>query len=258
MPVYDRQFYDEIRETSRHAARTIVPMVIDLAGPISSVVDIGCGNGIWLSVWREHGATRVLGLDGNHVDREMLEIPVEDFIAADLSEDLPLPRDRQHDLAMTLEVVEHLPNERAESIVDELVALAPIVLFSAAIPGQLGEGHINEEWQHIWAERFERRGYRTLDPIRSEIWRNSAISWWYQQNILMFAFDEAITASPRLADAADAVDRRRLSIVHPRQFMTLLKLAQDAHRDRIALSREVETLRGQLAEQADDPNSNSV
>lgn len=244
MPLYDKRFYDDIRETSRHAARTIAPMVLDLVGPVSSVVDIGCGNGIWLSVWRELGAARATGLDGAHVDREMLEIPVNDFIAADLSKPLPsLPR---YDLAMTLEVVEHLPNARAESIVDELVALAPVVLFSAAIPGQLGDGHINLEWQDSWAERFERRGYRVLDPIRPRIWRDMSISWWYQQNILMFASEETVAANPRLARQVETTDRARLSVVHPRQYLILLDLVQKHYRGRETLAREVESLRRQI------------
>ena len=245
MANYDKQFYDEIRETSRHAARTIAPMVLDLIGPVSSVVDIGCGNAIWLSVWRELGATRTLGLDGDHVDRAMLEIPVDDFIPRDLSQ--PLPALARHDLAMTLEVVEHLPPERAESIVDELVALAPVVLFSAATPGQLGDGHINLEWQDVWAERFERRGYRTIDPIRSRVWRDLSISWWYQQNILLFASEEALAASPKLREQADKTDRNRLSVVHPRQYMILFELSQKSYRERAALAREVGLLRQRLA-----------
>ena len=245
MPNYDKQFYDEIRETSRHAARTIIPMILELVGRVSSVIDIGCGNGIWLSVWREHGAVRTTGLDGGHVDRATLEIATEDFITADLAE--PLPVKTRHDLAMTLEVVEHLPRDRAESIVDELVALAPVVLFSAAVPGQMGEGHLNEDWQHIWAERFEKRGYRTLDPVRSRIWFDGSISWWYQQNILVFASEDVIAANPGLRAEADRLDRARLSVVHPRTFNMLYNLAVDNYREQLKLMDEVTRLREQLS-----------
>lgn len=253
MANYDKRFYDEIRETSRHAARAIAPMVLDLLGPISSVIDIGCGNAIWLSVWRELGATRTLGLDGEHVDQGMLEIPVEDFIAMDLSQ--PLPSLARHDLAMTLEVVEHLPPERAESIVEELIALAPVVLFSAATPGQLGDGHINLEWQDVWAERFERRGYRTIDPIRARIWRDPSISWWYQQNILLFASEQALADNPKLLEQANKTDRDRLSVVHPRHFMMLFEITQKAYRERAALSKEVAALRRQIDALSDTDES---
>ncbi|MDA0341702.1 MAG: methyltransferase domain-containing protein [Proteobacteria bacterium] len=253
MPNYDKQFYDDIRETSRHAARTIVPMVLELIGSVASVIDIGCGNGIWLSVFREHGAERTLGLDGDHVDRATLEIAEDDFKAADLGQ--PLPIAGRHDLAMTLEVVEHLPKARAESIVDDLVSLAPVVLFSAAVPGQGGEGHINEEWQDTWAERFERRGYRTLDPIRPKIWRDPSISWWYQQNLLLFASPEAIAGNPNLARVADQTDRARLSVVHPRVFVARHKFLVQINRERIHLVKELAELQAKYdaLSGSDDP-----
>jgi hypothetical protein len=243
MPKYDKQFYEDIHETSLQAARTIVPMLLEITGPVASVIDIGCGAGIWLSVFREYGATRTRGLDGNHVDRSTLEIPVEDFTAADLSK--PLPVGGNYDLAMTLEVVEHLPPERAEAIVDDLVSLAPVVLFSAAIPFQGGEGHINEEWQHVWAERFERRGYKTLDPIRSRIWYDKSISWWYQQNLLVYASEEAVASNPRLAEAVRKTDRDRLSVVHPRAFVTRHEVAHEIYREREALAARLRALASQ-------------
>lgn len=243
MPTYDKQFYDDIRESSRHAARTIVPMLLELTGPIGSVVDIGCGNGVWLSVFREHGASLTSGLDGNHVDRSTLEIAERDFTATDLSR--PLPIAGRFDLAMTLEVVEHLPKERAESIVDDLIALAPVVLFSAAVPGQGGEGHINEEWQHVWAERFERRGYRTLDPLRSRLWRDPSISWWYQQNLLVFASASAIANNPKLADEAARTDHGRLSVVHPRVLNMRHNQLVQSHRARVRLSQELRDIQEQ-------------
>jgi hypothetical protein len=251
MSNYGEQFYDDIRESSRHAARIIIPIILDLVGPVGSVIDIGCGNGIWLSVWREHGAVQTTGLDGAHVDRATLEIATEDFIAADLAE--PLPLNGRHDLAMTLEVVEHLPQDRAESIVDELVALAPIILFSAAVPGQAGEGHLNVEWQHVWAERFNRRGYQTLDPIRSRIWLDGSISWWYQQNILVFAAEDAMAANPRLVAEARRLDPARLSVVHPRAFNKVYNLAVENYRERVKLMDEVTRLREQLSALTDAP-----
>ncbi len=244
MANYDKQFYDDIRETSRHAARIIVPMVLGLTGPVSSVIDVGCGNGIWLSVFREFGAARTTGLDGDHVDRETLEIPREEFVAVDLS--MPLPVKGRYDLAMTLEVVEHLPKTRADSIVEELCALAPVVLFSAAIPFQGGEGHINEEWPHIWAGRFASQGFRTLDPIRSKIWLDNSISWWYQQNILVFAAEKVVADNAQMAVLADQVDSNRLSVVHPRLFRARHADLVRAHRERLDLQRELNVLKNQL------------
>ena len=250
MPTYDRQFYEEIKESSRHSARTILPILMELTGPLSSVVDIGCGNGVWLSVFREFGTTRTLGLDGDHVDRSKLEINELDFIAADLNE--PLPIEGPFDLALTLEVVEHLPKERAESIVEELCSLAPIVLFSAAVPLQTGEGHINEEWQQVWAARFEEHGYHTLDPIRSRIWQNLSVSWWYQQNLLVFASNTTVAKNPRIKAEADKTDHERLSVIHPRVFRDRHDLLVAVNNERSRLEAEVRRLTRKLATVRED------
>ena len=255
MPTYDHLFYEEIKESSRHSARTILPILMELTGPLSSVVDVGCGNGVWLSVFRELGSTRTIGLDGDHIDRSHLEIEELDFITADLNE--PLPIEGPFDLALTLEVVEHLPKKRAELIVEELCNLAPIALFSAAVPLQTGEGHINEEWQQVWAARFEKRGYRTLDPIRSHIWQNPSVSWWYQQNLLVFASDATIEDNPRFKAEADKTDRQRLSVIHPRMFRDRHSLLVKLERERSRLEADVRRLSKELAAARQEPEISS-
>jgi hypothetical protein len=132
------------------------------------------------------------------------------------------------------------------------------VLFSAAVPGQGGEGHVNEEWQDTWAERFERRGYRTLDPIRPKIWRDPSISWWYQQNLLLFASPEALAGNPDLARVADQTDRARLSVVHPRIFVARHKFLVQINRKRINLVKELAELQAKYdaLSRSNDPTEN--
>jgi hypothetical protein len=85
-----------------------------------------------------------------------------------------------------LEVAEHLPIQSAGGFVAELTALAPFILFSAAIPGQGGTNHLNEQWPEYWATRFAGHGYRVLDCIRPRIWEDDRIDFWYRQNIFLF------------------------------------------------------------------------
>ncbi|MBM3573091.1 MAG: hypothetical protein FJX52_12175 [Alphaproteobacteria bacterium] len=116
-------------------------------------------------------------------------------------------------------MAEHLPASRAAGFVADLVALAPIILFSAAIPGQTGTGHINEQWPDYWAELFGRHGYVAIDAIRPRVWRNEAVRWWYAQNLLLFASPAALAASPALAAARAQTRPDQLSLVHPRRFL---------------------------------------
>lgn len=142
MTVYDERFFEELREGARSSARAVVPLVMRMLAP-ASVVDVGCGLGTWLAVFAENGISDFLGIDGSYVDPLRLEIPRGRFLPHDLS--TPLRLDRRFDLAVSLEVAEHLPGSAAETCVGSLAELAPLVLFSAAIPFQGGTNHVNEQ-----------------------------------------------------------------------------------------------------------------
>lgn len=89
-------------------------------------MDVGCGDGTWLSIFEANGIENFLGIDGSYVDLELLQIPQNCFMAYDLSQ--PLPSDRTFDLAVSLEVAEHLPAASAPGFVNSLTQLSPIVL----------------------------------------------------------------------------------------------------------------------------------
>jgi SAM-dependent methyltransferase len=213
---YTGEFYQDHREVSLRSAREIVPLVLRLVQP-RSVIDVGCGIGTWLSVFREHGVADVRGIDGNWVDRTRLIIPEDRFSAVDLRR--PFELDQRFDLAVSLEVAEHLPAESAVGFVESLTRLAPAVLFSAAIPFQGGAGHINEQWPEYWVEHFARSGYRVIDCIRGAVWRNADVEWYYAQNTLMFADREALGRSPGLRAKVERTVTSQLSLVHPRKYL---------------------------------------
>jgi hypothetical protein len=113
-------------------------------------------------------------------------------------------------MAICLEVAEHLPSEAASILVHSLVKLAPVILFSAAIPGQGGTNHVNEQWPDYWQEIFAHHGYRFCDPLRLALWNDSDIEWWYAQNTFLVASDFVVDASPGLV-AAGSLPR----LIHP-------------------------------------------
>lgn len=135
---YGKSFYDTINAGSRSSAEIVVPFVLDVIDGAKSVVDIGCGEGAWTAVFAEHGCD-VLGIDGPHVDRSRLQIPAERFTALDIQHQRVTGV--RAELAVSLEVAEHLSSSRAMTFIEDLCAAADIVLFSAAIPGQGGVGH---------------------------------------------------------------------------------------------------------------------
>lgn len=213
---YTQSFYSAQQGGSRRSAEVVVPLVMALVGP-ASIVDVGCGVGTWLSVFHQHGVQEFLGLDGHYVDRTMLQIPESHFQPYDLKQ--PLQLDQTFDLAMSLEVAEHLPETCAETFVESLTRLAPIVLFSAAIPHQGGTHHVNEQWPEYWAAIFEKRGYQVIDGLRSHIWNNQNVDWCYAQNILLYARPEAIESRPALKRLQAHTSPNQLSMVHPLKYL---------------------------------------
>jgi SAM-dependent methyltransferase len=228
---YSASFFEALQEGALRSAYGVVPLVIEILQP-RSVVDLGCGTGAWLSVFKEYGVEDILGIDGEYVDRESLLIPHEQFVAQDLAQ--PVQLDRRFDLAMSLEVAEHLATESADVLIDSLAALAAAVLFSAAIPEQDGAHHVNTQWPHYWRERFKARGFELVDCIRPQIWENDQVDFWYRQNTLVFARPDVIDASATLR--AEVRVRRPLDLVHPAHwsqvtYQSRLDRAELAHRE---------------------------
>jgi len=233
MQIYSEEFYNRHKDGSLRSAQVIVPLVLSYSRP-GSVIDIGCGVGAWLSVFKDRGVADILGVDGDYVDPGMLEIPAENFLPRDLKE--PLQTGRQFDLAMSLEVAEHLPGECAESFVKSLASLSPLVLFSAAIPHQGGEGHINEQWPEYWAEIFKVHGYVPVDCLRRKIWQNASVRWWYAQNIFFFVDQSKIDDYPLLKAEYIREGSFPLSLVHPENFSEKSRSEEGCRRSVMAMS----------------------
>ena len=216
MTVYTDDFFRLQREQAGRAADVVVPLVIELTRP-QSVVDVGCGTGTWLAAFAERGVPDVYGIDGDYVDRGALEIPRERFLAHDLG--TPLELARRFDLVVSLEVAEHLPPERAAPFVESLTRLGPIVLFSAAIPGQGGTNHVNEQWPAYWAELFRAHGYLHVDCLRLRLWNDDAVAPWYAQNTLLYAASDELARHDALARLHDPREAAPLALVHPTRYL---------------------------------------
>ncbi len=167
------------------AAEIVVPIILKHFSA-NSVLDIGCGTGTWLKIFKDkHEVSDIVGLDGDYLNKEQLVIDTSFFIETDLRKAFDLKR--SFDLAICLEVAEHIPKDSAETLIGSICKHAEIVIFSAAIPGQGGQNHINEQWPKYWEEKFNSFGYKKFDTIRSEIWENEQVDLWYRQNIFVYS-----------------------------------------------------------------------
>lgn len=214
---YSHAFFSNISSGSRSSARKVLPIAMEVQ-PCRSMIDIGCGTGAWLAAAGELGVADTIGVDGAYVNPDQLEIPRDRFIAADLTAlkadglgAMPRMAGRRFDVAMSVEVAEHLPEASAAGFVALLTSLSDVVLFSAAIPFQGGVAHLNEQFPSWWARHFARHGYMALDLIRDRVWDDTSVEWWYRQNALLFVASHHPAAS--LARPTATLDR-----IHPAHY----------------------------------------
>ena len=230
--------YVHLQETHNlKAPRQIVPEIMRLLNP-SSVVDVGCGLGTFLYVFKEHGVLNVLGIDGPWVDRKLLQnyLTEDEFAEKDLEKEFTL--DKQYDLVISLEVAEHLSPESADRFVKNLIGAGKLILFSAAIPMQGGQRHVNEQWPTYWEEKFAKHDYVVHDVLRPIFWNNPDIFWWYKQNMVLitpkdYKLDADLAHNPirnlvhydLFIQAARNAASLRNGELHPSKYLRLLYLS---------------------------------
>lgn len=179
-------------------------MLEELTNP-RSVLDVGCGPGAWMS---EFDTARIVGID----EQDPSDVAGGAYRQVDLAHPFDVGR---FDLALCLEVAEHIPQSSAGDLVASLANAAPVVAFSAAIPRQSGHGHINCQWPDYWAALFARHGYRQFDAFRSRLWDDERVAWWYRQNLFLYSA-ETVFPEERLPDR----------IVHPECLTTMIEVTE--------------------------------
>lgn len=216
---YTQDYFKLQGKSSLLSAEEIVPLILKMM-KLKSVVDVGCGVGAWLSVFQKNGIKDVFGIDGQYIDAKMLLIPDNKFLGLDLSKSLKL--NRLFDLVISLEVAEHISPKKANTFINSLTRLGPVIIFSAAIPSQSGEGHVNEQWPSYWEDKFKRRGYVVIDCIRNKIWQNDKVDWWYAQNMFVYIRKSLLKNYSKLEKEYNYQNSSVIPIVHPKCYLNIV------------------------------------
>lgn len=214
--LYSDEFYEHHSGGSRRSGGIVLDALIGLGlGPFTSVIDIGCGAGAWLDAALERGASRAVGVDGPWNSKRFMSSDQGEFIAANLDDtDIAgLIGDSTFDLGLCLEVVEHLPASTGERLVALLADRCTFVALSAAIPGQGGTGHQNEQWPSYWARICQKVGLEPFDLVRPRVWSDPNVDLWYRQNLVLYARPDL------MVDRYQPVDPRALDVVHPEWYL---------------------------------------
>jgi hypothetical protein len=182
---YDIRFYrDNKADRKIKSVGIVLSEVMKVLPEIRSAVDFGCGAGTWLAGLQSYGVKEIKGLDGAWVKKDLLVIPPECFAETDFDKEIRL--DRKYDLAVSIEVAEHLQERSAKSFIRALTDASDLILFSAAIPFQGGTGHVNEQWPAYWNRLFNENGFIAADCLRKRLWDKPDVLPFHRQNIMLF------------------------------------------------------------------------
>lgn len=156
-------------------------------------LDLGCGTGAMLRTSKLQGAS-VLGVECSTFAREAApDVPI---MVGDLTDVLPMASIETGygfaDLVTCIEVAEHVLPEGNNVLLDNVARCThKWLIFTGAVPGQGGTGHINlrprAEWQHL----LERHGLR----YEAEWTEHLRLMWtwctgglvWLPQNVMVFS-----------------------------------------------------------------------
>ena len=214
MTSYNDEFYEYNIKSSGDSATEVFPLIASIT-KVNSVVDFGCGRGTWLNQACDVGADVVVGLDGTwNADKQIN--PSIEFL--ELSDHVKL-RKRTFDLAISLEVFEHLEAEFCDELIETMVCCSGVIVFAGAFPRQGGTDHINEQFPSYWAEKFAAHGYLAYDFFRPKLWGNDKVDRCYQQNMFLYVNKENNSELVQELDDLLLTNTKFMDAMHPGIFL---------------------------------------
>lgn len=239
---YDQNWHVQHSASSTRAAKEILEIVLSLFDP-KSYLELGAGFCHWARYIQDRGVSDILAVDGPWTDRSKIAIAADQFMVANF--EAPFTLDRRFDLALSVEVAEHVMPEWATSFVDNLTNHADLILFGAAIPLQGGYRHVNERWPSYWTDLFAARGYAVYDLIRPRVWTDRSIPYFYRQNTLLYVKRER-------SDLVGIAEKEvlRLATAHPLDIVHPEKFIASASYESVSLRRLLPVLPARLFQAA--------
>ena len=157
----DTSYFQQIIDEETLQAERLAEVIQQLYQP-TSVTDFGCATGLYLEPYAAKGIA-VHGYDNSAPALALTRLPDSVHLA-----DLTMPtKVAKSDVSICLEVLEHIDAENAVKVAKTIAKNSNILVFSAAHPGQGGDGHINCRPKDYWQGVFHAYGMR-YDATASE------------------------------------------------------------------------------------------
>lgn len=186
--IYNNKFFQNTIKLETKSAADFVDVVLKYYQP-ASIVDIGCGAGIYLKEFEQRGIKNLLGIDGSSAASEEFLLSLDKLEIFDLTKKYKFKN--QYDLGLCLEVAEHLEESSADTLIETITNSSKNIIFSAAVPGQgpRSIGHINEQLPEYWIEKFKHKNFsyrkEKTEKMRQEM-KDKGVVWWIVNNLMIF------------------------------------------------------------------------
>jgi 2-polyprenyl-3-methyl-5-hydroxy-6-metoxy-1,4-benzoquinol methylase len=186
--IYNNHFFKNTIKFEADSAAQFVDVVLKYYQPLS-IIDVGCGAGIYLKEFEKRGIVNIFGLDGSPAAADEFLLNHNKLVIFDLAN--KYQSSLRYDLAICLEVAEHLEERDADTLVESLCGLSSNIVFSAAIPGQgpRSIGHINEQPHSYWISKFKLNKYIYQEKQSLEMraaMEEKRVVWWIVNNLMIF------------------------------------------------------------------------
>ena len=190
--IYSEGYFEFVNREASKSSPVIAESIVETFTP-SEVLDVGCGTGALLRSLKNK-KVNVLGMEKSKKAIKMCKKKGVDVIKFDIVHDKdPFP-ERKFDIVTSMEVAEHIPESASKEYLNLLCRHSQIVIFTAAVPGQGGKNHLNEQPHRYWIERFENRGYSLLNNVTKKMkkkWQSKGVTSWYHKNLMIFSNDHS-------------------------------------------------------------------
>lgn len=143
------------------------------------IIDFGCGRGDYLIFLKQDGFTKLLGVEGDPIQNDIVEI-----IQKDLTTDFYLDK---KGIVISLEVGEHIPMQYESIYLNNLKKHCDsYLIISWAIKGQGGYGHVNELNNDEIISKIESIGFTYLQEDSNDARSVITDCWWFKNTLLVF------------------------------------------------------------------------
>ena len=154
--MYDREFHKTI-ENDEYPQAVRVGEYISMFLKPASFIDFGCSTGLYLrEVQMKLPNISAIGFEFSQdaVDSALCK----NVYKVDLTESVQIEK-IQNTLGLCLEVLEHIEDIHWKEVLTNMTNSCDKLIFSAAVPGQGGVGHINCRPKIDWIKRFHSLGW---------------------------------------------------------------------------------------------------